>query len=84
MCYGEVLVDKSIMYIRVTLYCKGTGLDCDYFIWCVSCTVVISNCFVLCGCFDKCVVVLIIGVLVFTVFCIVSFRYIYSYLLYMY
>ena len=23
---------------------------CDYFIWCVSCTVVVLTCFVKCGC----------------------------------
>ena len=23
---------------------------CDYFIWCVSFTVVVSTCFVICGC----------------------------------
>jgi hypothetical protein len=37
--------------------------------------------FVMCGCFDNCVVVLVICVLVFAVFYIVSFMYIYSYLL---
>ena len=46
--------------------------------------------FVMCGCFDNCVGVLVMCVLVFTVpsivctvflcFCIVSFMYIYSYL----
>jgi hypothetical protein len=35
----------------------------------------------MCGYFDNCVGVLVICVLVFTVFCIVSFMYIYSYLL---
>ena len=35
----------------------------------------------ICGCFDNCVGVLVICVLVFTVFCIVSPMYIYSYLL---
>ena len=39
--------------------------------------------FVMCGCFDNCVGVLVICVFVFTVFCIVSFMYIYSYLLLM-
>jgi len=43
-------------------YTEGTWLYCDYFIWCVSCTVV-----VLTG-FDNCVGVLVICVLVFTVF----------------
>jgi len=38
--YGEVLGDKSAMYIKVTLY-WGYWLHCDYFIWCVSCTVVV-------------------------------------------
>jgi len=37
--------------------------------------------FVMCGCFENCEVVLVICVLVFTVFCIFSFMYIYSYLL---
>jgi len=35
----------------------------------------------MCGCFDNSVGVLVICVLVFTVFCIVSFMYIYSSLL---
>jgi hypothetical protein len=39
-------------------------------IWCVSCTVVVLTCFVICGCFENCVCVLVICVLVFTVFCI--------------
>jgi hypothetical protein len=34
--------------------------------------------FVMCGCCDICVDVLVICVLVLTVFCIVSFMYIYS------
>jgi hypothetical protein len=32
MSYGEVLGDKSAIYIRVTLY-WGTLLYCNYFIW---------------------------------------------------
>ena len=40
--------------------------------------------FVICGCFDIFVGVLLICVLVFTVFCIVPFIYIYSYFLPMY
>ena len=40
--------------------------------------------FVMCGCFDNCVGVLLICVLVFTVFFIVSFMYINSYLLCLY
>ena len=37
--------------------------------------------FVMCGCFDNCVGVLVICALVLTVFCIVSFIYIYYYYL---
>jgi len=52
----------------------------------VSCTVVVLTGFVMCGCGCVCVCVcgfvmcgcLIICVLVFTVFCTVSFMYIYS------
>ena len=39
------------------------------------------GCVCVCGCFNNCVGVLAICVLLFTVFCIVSFMYIYSYLL---
>ena len=31
-------------------YTEGTWLYCDHFIWCVSCTVVVLNCFVMCVC----------------------------------
>ena len=48
MSYGEVLGDKSTMHIRVTLT-EGTSLYCDYFIWRVSCTVVVLTRFVMCG-----------------------------------
>jgi hypothetical protein len=64
---------------------------CNYFICCVSCTVVVLTCFVTCGCFDNYVSVLVVCVLVLNVFCIfvlcfciVSFMYIYSYLFYLY
>ena len=30
-------------------YTDDTWLYCDYFIWCVSCTVVVLTCFVMCG-----------------------------------
>ena len=65
---------------------------CDYFIWCVSCTVVILTCFVIrgCayvwvfrGCFDNCVGVLVTRVLVFIVI-LYCFVYVYSYLLLVY
>ena len=49
MSYGEILGDKSTMHIRVTLYSRV--LDCIVtFIWCVSCTVAVLTCFVICGC----------------------------------
>jgi hypothetical protein len=75
------------MYVTVT-YCD-----------CVSCTVVVSACFVMCGCvyvwvfLENCVSVVIICALVLFVmcfvlfvmcFCIVSFVYIYSYLFCLY
>ena len=31
-------------------YTEGTWFYCDYFIWCVSCTVVVLTGFVMCGC----------------------------------
>jgi len=48
---------------------------------CGFCNVWVCVCvgFVMCGCFDNYVGVLVICVLVFTVFCIVSFMYIYFY-----
>jgi uncharacterized membrane protein len=35
-------------------YTVGTWLYCDYFIWCVSCTVVVVTSFVMCGCVCMC------------------------------
>jgi hypothetical protein len=34
-------------------YTEGTWLYCDYFVWCVSCTVVVLTGFVMCGCFGN-------------------------------
>jgi hypothetical protein len=50
---------------------------------CGLCNVWVCVCVdcVMCGCFDNCVGVLVICVLVFTVLCTVSFMYICSYLL---
>jgi len=50
---------------------------------CGFCNTLVCVCvgFVMCGHFDNCEGILVICVLVFTVFCIVSFLYIYSYLL---
>jgi hypothetical protein len=59
--------DKSIIYIWVT-YTEDTSLYCDHFIWYVSRTAVVLTCFVMCWCFENCVGVLAICVLVFTVF----------------
>jgi hypothetical protein len=52
--YGEVLVDKGAMYIRVTLYCGHLiilwlfhlGISCTVFV--LICTVVVLYCFVMC------------------------------------
>jgi hypothetical protein len=58
---------------------------CDYFISCVSCNVVVINSFrnmwvsVCGGCFDNCVGVMVICVLVFTVFCIICTVFLYSF-----
>ena len=52
---------------------------CDYFICCVSCTVVVLTYFVMGGCFDNCVGVLVLCVLVFTVFCIVCTVFLYCF-----
>ena len=38
-------------------YTEGTWLYCDYFIWCVSCTVAVLTCFLTCGCGCGCVCV---------------------------
>jgi hypothetical protein len=54
--YGEVLVDKGAMYIRVTLYCRyliilwlcHLGISCTVFV--LICTVVVLYCFVICSC----------------------------------
>jgi hypothetical protein len=54
---------------------------------CGFCNVCVCVCvwgLVMCGCFDNLEGVLVICVLVFTVFCIVSFMYIYSYLFCLY
>jgi len=72
-------------------YIGATWLYCDYFVWCVSCNVVVLNCFILCGwvyvgvfwqllgCFGNVNLYLSCFVLYALRFCIVSFMYIYSY-----
>ena len=73
-------------------YTEGTWLYCDYFIWCVSFTVVVLTCFEMCGwayvgvfwqlCgsfanMSTCIYCVLYCV--YCVFCIVSVMYIYSY-----
>jgi hypothetical protein len=66
--YGAVLGVKRIL---VWPYNEGTWLYCDYFIWCVSCTVVVLACVVMRGCLVICVLVFTVYCVVCTVFCIV-------------
>jgi hypothetical protein len=61
MRYGEVLVDKGAMYIRINLYC-GYLITLWLFHLCISCTVFVLSCivvvlysFVMCGCVCSCV-----------------------------
>jgi len=56
---------------------------CVDFVMCACVYMWVCVCvgFVICGCFENCVDILVIRVLVFIVFCIVSFMYTYSYLL---
>jgi hypothetical protein len=61
--YGEVLVDKGAVYLRVTLYCGyfvalclfHLSISCTVFV--LICTVVVLNCFVMCRCVCVCVCV---------------------------
>jgi len=46
----EMNEDEIMGYSDVTIGFEGTWLYCDYFIWCVICTVVVLTCFVVCGC----------------------------------
>jgi hypothetical protein len=54
-------VDKSMFLgtkVPCTLwwpYTEGTWFYCDYFIWFVTCTVVVLTGVVMCGSFDNCV-----------------------------
>jgi hypothetical protein len=49
LSFFEVLWDKKVPCTLGWPYTEGTWLYCDYFIWCVSCTVVVLTCFVMCG-----------------------------------
>ena len=59
-------------------YTEGTGLYCEYFIWCVSYTVVLTF-FVMCAIFGNCVGVLVICVLLFNTFCNVCTVFLYCF-----
>ena len=80
MKWSEFTVKYLGMKVPCTLgwpYTEGTWLYCDYFIWCVSCTVVIWTGFVMCGCFGNmctCVYcVLCCLYCVFVLFCLCIF-----------
>ena len=53
---------------------------CVVFVTCECVSVWVLQCvsFVVCGCFDNCVGVLVICVLLFIAFCVGFFKYIYS------
>jgi hypothetical protein len=78
---GEVLEDKGTMYIRVTVY-WGYLIVLWLFIWCLSCTMAVLTCYVMCGCFGNtctCIYYVYLHLLCFVLFvpcfCIVSFMY---------
>jgi hypothetical protein len=60
MSYDEALMDKGAMYIRVTLYCRYIiilwlfRLGISYTVFVLICTLVVSYCFVICGCVCMC------------------------------
>jgi len=57
---------------------KPNVMTADYLIWCVSCTVVVVNCLVMCV--GECMWgVLATCILVFTVFCIVCTVFLYCF-----
>ena len=68
-------------YVWVCVYVCGCVYVCvGMCMLCVGmCMLCVAVC--MCGCSENCVGVLVICVLVYTVFCIVLFMYIYSYLL---
>jgi len=43
------------LFYRNTVNLEYCVFYCDYFIWCVSCTVVVLNCLVMCECVCMCV-----------------------------
>jgi hypothetical protein len=50
-----IVLWRSSSHVNLREICGGSGgcragVYCDYFIWCVSCAVVVLTCFVICGC----------------------------------
>jgi hypothetical protein len=81
--YGEVLGDKSAMYITVTLYWRYLTVLWLFHLG-VSCTVVVLTCLVMCGCFgNMCTCIYCVLYCLYCVFCIVSFMC-FNYLLCLY
>jgi hypothetical protein len=71
-----------VFWLFTLVYILCCGFHLFYNVWVCACVG-----FIVCGCFDNCVGLFVICVLVFIVFCmfvvcfyIVSFMYIYSYL----
>ena len=65
---------KVVPCTLVCPYTEGTGLNCDHFIWCVSCTVVVLTGFVMCVCVCVCVCFVMYGcVYVWVCVCVCGF-----------
>jgi hypothetical protein len=69
----------SVWVCEWVLYCVGVSRCGFCNVW-----VCVGVGFVLCGGFHYCMGVLVICILIFSVFCIVSFMYVYSYLFCLY
>jgi hypothetical protein len=63
---------------------EGTWFYCDYFIWCVSCTVVVLTCFIMYSCFGNmctyiyCVLYRLYCVLIFRLCIFILFFFVYT------
>ena len=87
LSHSSALLVTSVYIVPILMLLDVYGSYCDYFMWCVLCTVVILTCFVIYR-FVYVLVLLCVGVLVIYVlvlvcfvlfvlcFCIVSFVYI--------
>jgi hypothetical protein len=89
--YGEVLGDKTAMYIRVTLYWGYlvilwlVHLGVSWTVGFVTCTAIVLNCFVMCGSFcNMCNCIYCVLFCLYCVCCIVCFVYIFCYLFCLY